>query len=122
MAANPIKSESTSPVETVYSGAAPVEGKEVVMVDEVEVDSVLVTDAVDDSVFVFDVVVVVVVVVFVAETVGAEPVGTGVALVALTEVGAGANTDDKSDRAEEIAADAWDKTSGVPEATSPHVS
>ncbi len=80
-----------------------------VVVDDVVVDSVIVSDAVVDTVFV-------------TEIVGAEPVGTGIALVALTEVGAGANTDDKFDRAEEIAADAWDKTSGVPEATSPHVS
>ncbi len=67
-----------------------------VVVDDVVVDSVIVSDAVDESVVVSDAVVDTV---FVAKTVGAEPVGTGVALVALNEVRA-ASTDDKSDKAE----------------------
>ena len=79
-------------------------------VSDTVIDSVDVSETVDDLVDVFDAVVVVVLVaVLVAETVGAEPVDFGLALVALAEIGAVAAIDDNIADASERAAEAIDR-------------
>lgn len=121
MTAKPTKRESTSPLETVYSGAAPVGRRDVLI-------AVPASDTTKDPVVVVDAVVVsdeVDVAVVVAETVGAEPADPGAALVAFAEIGGIAAAEeskaDASERADdaaggsalasEIAADAADESS-----------
>lgn len=116
-----------SPVETVYSGAAPVAGKDVLIVvpatdttrdPVVVVDVVVVSDEVDMAVVSDEVDVAVAlaetvstkagdVAIVVAETVNTKPVDPGVAVVAFAQIGAVATAEDReadaSDSADEAA-------------------